>query len=457
MKINLLPLYVAFCILIVSGSSVFAADSCITATCHQAIAELKNLHPPVKDGDCLSCHKPKGKEHPNKGGGFELVAKGVELCNQCHDPKGKKKVVHPPVKEGECLSCHRPHGASGRFLIEAGEDQTEFCLGCHDSALVKQKYVHGPVAVGSCTNCHDPHESSEKALLKGPVRDLCLKCHADLAQSIKEAPMVHPPVKKGPCTTCHNPHATPVDHLLKNKMPELCVECHSEIGKKLAKVKVPHKPVMQEGGCGNCHSAHYAKAKGLLSTDEKTVCLGCHDKDNLGKPPLKNIKKELNGKKYLHGPILKGQCKACHDPHGSNFFRMLRGNYPADIYAPYKDGLYDACLNCHEKNLLRYADTTIYTKFRNGNRNLHYVHVVGRKGRTCRICHQPHASDGEKLISKEGSKFGEWKIPLNFKITPSGGSCAPGCHRAFGYDRNKPEAYSGPVIKKPTTPTNMQK
>ena len=109
---------------------------------------------------------------------------------------------------------------------------------------------------------------------------------------------------------------------------------------------------------------------------------------------------------------------------------------------PYRDGLYDACLKCHEKNLLRFAETTIYTKFRNGSRNLHFVHVSNKsKGRSCRLCHEPHSSNGEKLISVDGKTFGSWKIPLNFKINPTGGTCAPGCHRAFRYDREKPENY----------------
>ena len=346
------------------------------------------------------------------------------------------------MKEGECIACHRPHGGSGRFLLDVSEDQTELCLGCHDAAQFKQKVMHGPVAVGSCTKCHDAHESSEKALLNGPVRDLCLKCHDDFAKSIKQSPVVHPPVKEGPCTSCHTPHGSPVNNILKKKMPELCTGCHDKIGKKMTGVKTLHKPLTEEGSCGNCHSAHFSKSKGLLPTDEKSTCLGCHGRDNLGKPALRNIQKELAGKKYLHGPIQKGECKACHDPHGSNFFRLLRAEYPSALYVPYKTGLYDACLGCHEKNLLRYADTTIYTKFRNGNRNLHFVHVANeRKGRTCRVCHEPHASDGEKLISTAGAKFGDWKIPVNFKITPTGGSCEPGCHRAFKYDRNQPENY----------------
>ena len=125
-----------------------------------------------------------------------------------------------------------------------------------------------------------------------------------------------------------------------------------------------------------------------LDASELTVCLSCHDKENLGTPPLKNIKRDLAGKKFLHGPIQKGQCTACHDPHGSDYFRMLRGNYPSALYAPYREGLYDACLKCHGKDLLKSLETTTATRFRNGVRNLHSVHVANRnKGRTCRICH----------------------------------------------------------------------
>ncbi len=447
MKIN--PLFLALAaFILLCDSSYSLADTCVTATCHPAIGALKLPHQPVKDGDCTSCHLQKAKEHPLKGGkSFELAAKGGALCVQCHDAKGKKKVVHPPVAEADCISCHKPHGGRGRFLLDVGEDQTELCLGCHDAAPFKQEFMHGPAAIGACTNCHDPHESDEKALLKRPVRELCLNCHADFAKAMKEASVVHPPVKNAPCTSCHNPHGTSVASLLKKKMPDLCVGCHAAIGKNLAGVKVPHKPVQQEGSCGSCHSTHFAKAKGLLAGDEKGVCLRCHGTDKLGTPPLKNIAKELEGKKYLHGPIQKGACTPCHDPHGSNFFRMLKGNYPAELYKPYQeeDGTYGLCLTCHDKNLLRFPETSLYTKFRNGTENLHYVHMVKkRKGRTCRVCHEPHASDGEKLISKDGTKFGNWKIPLNFTITPTGGGCTPGCHRTFKYDRDKPEVYKRP-------------
>lgn len=418
------------------------ADSCITTTCHPAIGALKNLHQPTKDGDCLMCHAQKAKEHPIKGGkSFELTAKGADLCTQCHEAMGKRKVVHAPVQEGDCLACHKPHGAANRFLLDVGEDQTELCLGCHDGAPFKQKYMHGPVAVGECTVCHTPHEGTEKALLKAPSRDLCLKCHDDFAKAMQAAERIHPPVKEEPCTSCHNPHSSASSFVLKEKMPDLCIGCHDEIGKKL-KAKLIHKPLLEEKRCGNCHSTHFAKAKGLLAGDEKSVCLGCHGTDSLGKPPLRNIRKEIEGKKNLHGPIQKDKCGGCHDPHASDFAHILTGNYPEAFYAPYKEGSYDLCLKCHDKNLLKYPDTTIYTKFRNGKQNLHYLHVTDkRKGRSCKACHQPHASDGEKMISRVGGRFGDWMIPLRSEITPTGGSCAPGCHRPLKYDREKPENY----------------
>ncbi len=419
------------------------AESCVTSTCHQAVAKINYQHSPVKDGDCLACHKQITSQHPNKAKkGFELTAKGAALCNQCHETLGKKKVVHEPVKEGDCLACHKPHGASGRFLLDVSEDQTELCLRCHDGAPLKQKFVHGPVAVGACTKCHDPHESNEAYLSRIPARERCLKCHADFAKAMKEAKVIHAPVLLNQCHSCHDPHGASLPNLLTKGMPDLCIYCHKKIADKMVKAKVPHKPLLQQGGCATCHSAHFARAKGLLATDEKSVCLGCHDKENLGNPPLKNIKKEISGKKFLHGPLKNGECKACHDPHGSDYVRMLRGTYPADVYAPYKDGLYDGCLRCHDKGMLRFAETTLYTRFRNGNRNLHFVHVSNRlKGRTCRVCHEPHASNEERLIRKEGFKFGDWKIPINFKTTETGGSCAPGCHKAFRYDREKPEKY----------------
>ncbi len=72
------------------------------------------------------------------------------------------------------------------------------------------------------------------------------------------------------------------------------------------------------------------------------------------------------------------------------------------------------------------------TDFRNGDTNLHFLHVNKEKGRTCRACHDTHGSNRPKHVT-EGVPFGSWEIPINFQETPKGGSCAPGCHAERDY------------------------
>jgi predicted CXXCH cytochrome family protein len=435
-------------VIFLATSLAAAADNCLTGTCHSATVSVKRPHAPAKDGDCLSCHKQDTPQHPTPGKkGFSLVAKGEKLCAPCHELPGKGSVVHPPVKDGDCLACHKPHGADGRFLLKNSEDLSGLCFECHDKTPFTNKRIHGPVAAGACSTCHTPHRSVEKALLKEPVNTVCLNCHADIKSLVSSSRVIHPPIQVAGCISCHDPHSSANLNLGIKKMPELCFDCHKTIESKLSKVKYLHKPLTQERGCGACHSPHASQIKKLLPVDEKTLCLDCHGNNKLA--PLKNIAEELKGKKSVHGPIAVGRCSGCHDPHGSNNFRLLTGPYPETLYAPYKEGIYDLCLKCHNKNLLKFPDTTVYTGFRNGKRNLHYVHVVNsRKGRTCRICHEPHAANGPKLTNIEGARFGTWKIPFRLELTETGGRCSSGCHQSLAYDRITPVAYSSPVPKK---------
>ncbi len=429
-----------FCGILFGLGSVVLAD-CTTARCHAGIANVSHPHEPVAEGDCLACHQRTTDKHPlAKGKTFTLTASGADLCRQCHDAFSGQG-MHEPVAEGDCLACHQPHGSNAAAMLVADGDQLVICLDCHDRDVFEQKFVHGPAASGSCTSCHDPHQSTEKALLIKDSKSLCLFCHEELAEGLQHAGTIHKPLAAGqPCSACHEVHGGPYAHLLTTDGPALCFKCHEDVGKRYQKAKTKHDALYTGDRCGNCHRPHYAANAGLMAESEQELCLHCHAKDDTRRShPLKNIKTELQGKKYLHGPLAEGRCSACHEPHGSDNFRMLTRQYPATFYAPYRPGAYAFCLSCHEENLLRFPDTTIYTNFRDGKRNLHYLHVSNtRKGRSCRACHQPHASNGPKLVNEEGAAFGNWKIPLRLVLTPTGGSCAPGCHRRMAYDRQHP-------------------
>lgn len=442
-RIFTLSCFVALsCFLIVSPAS---ADTCSTNECHPDLKQFKYSHSPVAEGECSSCHEQIQEQHPiAQGRSFTLVETGSRLCYQCHEKFGRKLTVHSPVAEGECLDCHSPHGSNaGRFLLPVGHNLTELCINCHDSDLFTKNVIHGPVASGACTQCHDPHESNQLALLKKSKQNVCTDCHADIAAGMTNSPVVHTAVKDSSCTACHDPHSSPAAKLLQKDIESLCLDCHGDIGRKAKKAKVKHAALYRPEKCSACHATHFSQYPALLAMPEQDVCLSCHGQDDYSKSkPLNNIAKEIEGKTFLHGPLQEGECSGCHNPHGSDYTRMLHGPYPKTFYHPYTKGSYDFCLECHDKNLLRFPETSIYTDFRNGKQNLHYLHVSNKyKGRSCRACHEPHAANLEKLMSEEGAKFGDWHIPTRFNKTETGGSCSPGCHQTYEYDRENPVDY----------------
>jgi hypothetical protein len=88
---------------------------------------------------------------------------------------------------------------------------------------------------------------------------------------------------------------------------------------------------------------------------------------------------------------------------------------------------YDLCFTCHDKQLVLTAKTTGLTNFRDGETNLHFVHVNREdKGRSCRSCHDVHGSDLPKHIASEVPFEGSgWSMPIGYEPKSDGGRCAP--------------------------------
>ena len=88
--------------------------------------------------------------------------------------------------------------------------------------------------------------------------------------------------------------------------------------------------------------------------------------------------------------------------------------------------------------------TTGLTNFRNGQANLHFMHVnKTEKGRSCRACHNVHASPNDLHI-RDSVPYGSWNMPINYKKSADGGSCSPGCHKPYTYDRKNAVPYDTP-------------
>jgi len=395
-------------------------EGCTASGCHASLLAKATVHPATES--CDACHEAVGEPHPGGAGAeFQLGQQAPQLCANCHDLEGASASVHPPFEEGGCLTCHEPHATEAPRLLRA--PQRELCAECHGD-LADSAYPHGPVSAGECTACHEPHRSDQASLLRAPVDEVCSGCHTALAEELQK-PVVHPALEAG-CTTCHQPHGGERPKLLAEPQLELCAACHDDVTERASAAAVRHPPADDEAGCTTCHSPHAAGEARLLREPQKELCLGCHG--GIIRPTMKT----------LHAPVAEGECTACHDPHGAAEAKLLVASFPEGHYVAYTGEQFALCFECHDRDMVAYPDTSFATEFRDGERNLHYVHVNdARKGRSCALCHELHGSENERLIART-VPFGSWQLPIGFAGTTTGGSCAPGCHKPQAYDREKP-------------------
>lgn len=298
-------------------------------------------------------------------------------------PPGQARSTHAPYAAGDCAVCHRSGdraapGPLRRASVNAG------CLECHEEMreVMARRIAHAPAA-RSCTECHNPHDAAEPALLTAPVVALCSRCHPAVGAQVAAAPVRHAPVTEGrACVTCHDPHAARHEALLSAPAFELCVGCHSR--------------------------------DGMTAADGRA---------------LVNVRRWLEENPVWHEPVRERDCGACHRTHGGDRPRLLVADLPDKLHAPYDRRAYALCFGCHNDRLVSEAETTTFTRFRDGARNLHAVHVNRERGLTCRACHEAHASRQARHV-RESVAYGSggYVLMLGYVRTATGGTCAKACH-----------------------------
>ncbi|MFZ5947203.1 MAG: cytochrome c3 family protein [Stygiobacter sp.] len=388
------------------------------------------MHGPAAVGACLQCHELL----PNEDHKFKKIGPSVNLCNNCHDPIKSDKVNHVPFAKGDCVTCHNPHGSEQRFMLMQ-KSIPQLCFSCHKEDMSKKKTLHPPVEEGDCLVCHQAHSSSNPKLLVKPGNSLCFMCHTDIESGLTEAENIHTPASQ--CTSCHNPHGSDSERMLSSDVPNLCFTCHDGIKQTIMQAVDKHKAVEEGEKCINCHSPHFTKFSKLLLNEPMSLCLSCHNKImKIQNGTLTNMKELFEKNNNWHGPIRERDCSGCHNPHGSKTdFRLLKWIYPKEFYSSFSVEQYELCFKCHQPTLVLDPKTTTLTRFRNREQNLHFLHVNKKvKGRTCRTCHETHASQRNRHI-RESVPFGKWDLPIHFEKTSDGGKCSPGCHASKEYKR----------------------
>jgi predicted CXXCH cytochrome family protein len=405
--------------------------SCISAECHSTYARAKYIHGPVSAKACDACHEADVGGHK-----YPLKRDATATCTYCHVVSGSMTHQHRALEQG-CTSCHRPHESQTKYLLKT-DTVERLCATCHEVPL--KKFAHGPFARGECTLCHLPHQADNPKLLRGgDGPNHCLACHKEMGQKLASASHVHKPAGQS-CTTCHSPHAADFDHQLKLSVQQTCLGCHEKVKKQVAQASVAHGAMLSEKQCGNCHDAHASNEPQLLKQRMDQVCMGCHNKPLAATDghTIPSMKPSVTDAKFKHGPVQSGDCSGCHQAHGGQRADLLVRTFPPTFYTNFAIEKYDLCFGCHQRDLVMMQKTGNLTNFRNGNMNLHYVHVHrDEKGRTCKTCHAVHGSDLPKHMAGEVPFEGSnWPMPIQYEQTSEGGRCSPGCHKPREYNRS---------------------
>jgi predicted CXXCH cytochrome family protein len=186
----------------------------------------------------------------------------------------------------------------------------------------------------------------------------CLTCHTKLKERAKS---IHAAMGMG-CEACHKAvegksHPDQKGSIiLTQKMPDLCYNCHDA---SKFKGKSVHQPVAS-GMCTGCHDPHQSNFPKLLVKDVPDLCYNCHDAS------------KFKGSKGASGHTAVGMCTGCHNPHSSNSDKILKADQP------------ELCYSCHDKSK--------FTK--------KYVHaIITAAG--CTSCHTPHISTYPDLLSNK--------------------------------------------------------
>ena len=137
---------------------------------------------------------------------------------------------------------------------------------------------------------------------------------------------------------------------LTQDMPGLCYSCHDA---SKFKGKSVHQPV-SSGMCTACHDPHQSNFPKILVKDVPGLCYNCHDESKF---------------KGASGHTAVGMCTGCHNPHSSNSDKILKMDQP------------ELCYTCHDKSK--------FTK--------KYVHAIIAAG-GCTSCHTPHISKNPFLL-----------------------------------------------------------
>lgn len=346
---------------------------------------------------------------------------GMKMCVVCHAKAAEpwlagahgKALSDPALPEG-MLGCEACHGPGSRHVGSTGKQPMpetcrdpnaaeSVCAKCHlrgegSTAPAAwpnlnlrnwQRTLHARNNT-SCVACHKIHGPNARALAQ-PAGDLCLSCHKTVINP-EAGGYTHAPVAKGQCLLCHTPHGGAARHNLIDEVGTSCLSCHP-IDDKL---RAAHgKYAVDQADCTSCHNPHsFDQARKLLRKTEHAPfrkCEICHvASEGTVKPALLKPQKELclgchPAQKIMPDKAADGTPLKGHPPVQQGMCTACHNPHASDRDKLMKDRVDNTCFLCHGK----IEDETIRP----------FAHKPVATG-NCLLCHQAHTSANDKLLSK---------------------------------------------------------
>jgi predicted CXXCH cytochrome family protein len=193
------------------------------------------------------------------------------------------------------------------------------------------------------------------------------------------------------CATCH--------HVLEPTEADIKT---INIESYAAEVSKDKAVVPTESTCYSCHR-EITSHSFVHGPDFVWSCLTCHDSQGSPKYSVKypvpelcykchvEQKQQRSGKKSYHAPYITDKCGMCHNPHASeNPYRL-------------DEPIWLLCVNCHpDQGDGKHVIAAYFWGTRHRRHPTHGVPDPSREGHelTCTSCHDAHASDSPKFITK---------------------------------------------------------
>jgi predicted CXXCH cytochrome family protein len=294
------------------------------------------------------------------------------------------------VRHQESLHLRFPLAYEAETLIEVRFQGASiyrahfFYAPSYEKSIVPDRFTYLPFHTEEreqpCQKCHRLTVNDADANPPVVKEQLCYPCHQHMFDST--ASRHKPAASQWRCLQCHlqKPSPSPwnADQPLKfaiadaDNIAPLCYRCHKKFAAQVKGYDHQHGP-MGMGACTVCHNPHASNFPKLLQNQATTLCVNCHEMQKTLQQPV------------VHQIIKDKGCTACHNPHGSAYPQQLPGTVS------------NLCSGCHP---------AIAKQANNHPVQGHPVFIkgVGKETKdrlTCTSCHSPHASAFPKLLPEE--------------------------------------------------------